>query len=152
MGIWAEIKHAINSTLGTNEFIPLDKLIKSQRTLGASDSTLIVLSNSTTSTGSIVKTIGTVKSNVKGNVRLRIYGYGTSGVTALNPYHAWVEDSFGSVVGSIIMGTNSEYNWYSVDFSVKPEENYTVYIQHSRGDKFIIGASVIDGSMMTLED
>lgn len=28
MGIWAEIKHALNSTLGTSEFEPLDKLIR----------------------------------------------------------------------------------------------------------------------------
>lgn len=28
MGIWAGIKHALNSTLGTSEFKPLDKLMR----------------------------------------------------------------------------------------------------------------------------
>ena len=28
MGIWAGIKHSLNSTLGTNEFQPLDKLLR----------------------------------------------------------------------------------------------------------------------------
>lgn len=37
MGFWTEIKHAINSTLGTSEFKPLDKLFLEQKALVASD-------------------------------------------------------------------------------------------------------------------
>lgn len=43
MGIWSGIKHAINSTLGTSEFQPLDKIIKSQRTYAASSDILVPL-------------------------------------------------------------------------------------------------------------
>lgn len=47
MGFWSGIKHALNSTLGTSEFKPLDKLvqdyIKSQRTYAPSDSSLAIL-------------------------------------------------------------------------------------------------------------
>jgi len=31
MGIWTEIKHALNSTLGTEKFKPLDKIIEGQK-------------------------------------------------------------------------------------------------------------------------
>lgn len=37
MGFWAGIKHAINSTLGTKDFISLDKLIRNQYRLVPSD-------------------------------------------------------------------------------------------------------------------
>ena len=37
MGLWAGIKYALNSTLGTDNFLPLDTLIKNQLTLYASD-------------------------------------------------------------------------------------------------------------------
>lgn len=37
MGIWAGIKHALNSTLGTDDFIPLDKMISNQMRMVESD-------------------------------------------------------------------------------------------------------------------
>lgn len=37
MGIWTGIKHAINSTLGTADFKPLDKLFLEQKAIVASD-------------------------------------------------------------------------------------------------------------------
>lgn len=37
MGFWSGIKHALNSTLGTADFQPLDKIIKSQKNLVADD-------------------------------------------------------------------------------------------------------------------
>lgn len=35
MSIWKEIKHALNSTLGTDNFQPLDKYLRSTRTINA---------------------------------------------------------------------------------------------------------------------
>lgn len=43
MSIWAAIKYAINSTLGKSNFEPLDKLIKNQKTLYASNDDYAVL-------------------------------------------------------------------------------------------------------------
>lgn len=43
MGFWAGIKHAINSTLGTAKFKPLDKILKDSMYLVASDTPLYVL-------------------------------------------------------------------------------------------------------------
>lgn len=37
MGIWAGIKHALNSTLGTNDFQPLDQQIRNNKILMASN-------------------------------------------------------------------------------------------------------------------
>ena len=45
MGIWTGIKHTLNSTLGTADFQPLDKIIKSQRTYGPSDDVLVTLAS-----------------------------------------------------------------------------------------------------------
>lgn len=43
MSIWAAIKYAINSTLGESNFEPIDKLIKNQKTLYASENDYAVL-------------------------------------------------------------------------------------------------------------
>ena len=43
MGIWAEIKYALNSTLGTANFKPLDKIIRDSYYVYASDDLLKVL-------------------------------------------------------------------------------------------------------------
>lgn len=37
MGFWAEIKHALNSTVGTKEFEPLDEQIRNNKVLMASE-------------------------------------------------------------------------------------------------------------------
>lgn len=37
MSIWSAIKHSINSTLGTSDFKPLDKIITDNKSLQASD-------------------------------------------------------------------------------------------------------------------
>ena len=63
MGIWAGIKHSLNSTLGTNEFQPLDKLLRygSKQFTASNDIYKAVFSGTTTSkipagtvTGSII--------------------------------------------------------------------------------------------------
>lgn len=44
MGIWTGIKHALNSTLGTENFKPLDKIIEGQKRFVASDDKLVAAS------------------------------------------------------------------------------------------------------------
>lgn len=46
MGFWAGIKHALNSTLGTAKFKPLDRILKESMYLVASDTPLYVLEGS----------------------------------------------------------------------------------------------------------
>lgn len=43
MSIWKEIKYAINSTLGTSDFQPLDTLLRSTKTLSATSDTTNVI-------------------------------------------------------------------------------------------------------------
>lgn len=42
MGLWAEIKYALNSSLGKSSFVPLDELIISNRHLSVSSNVLFV--------------------------------------------------------------------------------------------------------------
>lgn len=80
MGIWTGIKHALNSTLGTNSFQPLDQIIKGQRTLSASDNIIAPIVTSSVG-GSSTYVFGTFIPNTVGSVKLVGIGkaYSTSG-------------------------------------------------------------------------
>ena len=41
MSIWKEIKYALNSTVGTSKFMPIDKLIKSSKAFLSSDTNVL---------------------------------------------------------------------------------------------------------------
>ena len=43
MSIWAEIKHALNSTLGTNDFEPLNELFFKNKALNASENLYYII-------------------------------------------------------------------------------------------------------------
>jgi hypothetical protein len=79
MGIWAEIKHALNSTLGTSEFQPLDKLIRYEgkslipssnvfKTVSA-ETLSVTITNGSTSSPSV--NIGSIRSKIGGTVTVR---------------------------------------------------------------------------------
>lgn len=72
MSIWAGIKHALNSTLGTSEFKPLDKLIRFEgKKLAVSDSTFLSLPNASfTESTAFTRDICTLTPSVGGSVRL----------------------------------------------------------------------------------
>lgn len=75
MGIWSGIKHALNSTLGTEEFQPLDQIIKGQKILIANDNVIAVISNSLVNGNAIYPTIFTPKIN--GVIRILVKGFST---------------------------------------------------------------------------
>ena len=79
MSIWAGIKHALNSTLGTSGFKPLNTMIDEakssilskidgQRTLAASDSPIKTLTSGTTTFSYNGTTVGTFTPKVNGSV------------------------------------------------------------------------------------
>ena len=77
MGLWTGIKHAINSSLGTNDFKPLDKIIRDSYYVYASDDLLKTLYKKTypESTYKVDLTdIGTI--NVSGVVRITVQANG----------------------------------------------------------------------------
>lgn len=70
MGLWAEVKRTLNSTLGTTDFKPLDKIIEGQRTLAASDSVIQVIQLKETGIGTTIKEFGKFVPKVNGSVRI----------------------------------------------------------------------------------
>lgn len=70
MGLWAEVKRTLNSTLGTTDFKPLDKIIEGQRTLAASDSVIQVIQLKETNIGTTIKEFGKFVPKVNGSVRI----------------------------------------------------------------------------------
>ena len=82
MGKWAEIKKFINSTLGTDEAEPLDRMIKRlYRTLVVSNTEQKVVTNtevtyelesSSPSELPVVRNIGTIVINAEGSIRLKV--------------------------------------------------------------------------------
>ena len=74
MGFWSGIKHALNSTLGTEEFQPLDKIILGSKGLVASDNLYVSLysSNLTTKLLDVGYTADVLKMRWSGSIRLNI--------------------------------------------------------------------------------
>lgn len=77
MGLWAGIKHALNSTLGTEDFKPLDKFIIEQKKLVASDDIYLELEDFSVSTvynGNQVSAYYPKKIKMIGDGSMRIKG------------------------------------------------------------------------------
>ena len=119
MGFWAEIKHALNSTLGTKEFKPLDKIIRDSYYVYASDDLLKTLYDETfdgSNTNVDLTTIGTI--GLPGTIKLRIE-VDTSG-------------SGGSNTSRMYVGV--EGNLKTIDISNGEVTTY-VLIDAKKGDK-----------------
>lgn len=146
MGFWAGIKHALNSTLGTEDFIPLDKLIKGQRTLAASDTTIAVLVNTNTpSTGKISFTKSFVP-KAKGVVRIKVDGYGTR----TDEGYVSVAENGKQLASLYFPGGTRET--ISIDISVSKNSIYT-FSQNSyaRVYNLSVGAQIVDGSLFEIQ-
>lgn len=156
MGFWTGIKRALNSTVGTRYFKPLDKLISEKidgvRTLGASDATIIVVGSGHASTNSTTHLLR-FKANVSGSMRLMgtatvtESNYGDSGGIGVSP---------GGFQGGNGNGT-TEGNHLDVcfDFPITAGETYSVYVKAGRNQNtdaynIRLGASVIDASMVSV--
>lgn len=81
MSFWAAIKYALNSTIGTNEFEPLDEIIRNNKILMASDEEYAVLSTSfnenvqTTTSKPLVNILSKkIKMNNSGSLKIKFSG------------------------------------------------------------------------------
>ena len=77
MGIWAEIKYALNSTVGTDLFRPLDKIINGTKVLQPSDENLYdlyTLSNDEMTSAVPQKHINSFRTYLSGTVKLILKG------------------------------------------------------------------------------
>lgn len=143
---WAEVKK-INSNLD----VPLDKLIKSQRILGASNAVMAVIQASEIDMDNDEQTVGTFTPKVNGSVRI------LGEMTAEGQYsvgYIRIYNSAGTEILEImrrLTDDNSTQNC-DTDFSVNANETYTIKTKSTYPSTYLnylkIGATVIDGSML----
>lgn len=86
MSIWKEIKRAMNSTLGTSNFKPLDQIITESKGLAASDNPYYSLGSYSVRNGTT--TLLTATMNVNGTVRVKgtSSGFSSSETVTLRIY------------------------------------------------------------------
>ena len=137
---WAEVKK-INSDMN----VPLDELIKSQRSLGASDAVMAVLVTSQVSqgSGSGSPSLGTFVPKVDGSVRIEING------------RRWSSDAGGSVHvfedgidKKTIRIDTSSYAVSTADISVTAGKTYELKLYVGYVNSAKICASIIDTSLI----
>lgn len=124
MGIWAGIKHALNSTLGTENFKPLDEIYKetvesliNSITISASDNPLKILVSTSTMIGSggIIKTFS---ANASGTVRIIANTNGADQVLCQ------AENQSGQIVGYKVVASGNTR--LSMDINVTKGVTYTI--------------------------
>lgn len=153
MGMWTGIKHAINSTLGTADFKPLDKIIEGQRTLAASDSVIQVVLSSTTSIGSNNVVLGSFVPQTEGSVRIitrcskKSSNINTNATLIVKRVDIDVE------VGKITTNLDAmdEYN-VQLDVAIKKGVQYEIIMRTNTSGAYVkflnIGAQIIDTSLV----
>ena len=152
MGIWAGIKHALNSTLGTSEFQSLDKIILGQKGLKASQNLYAPVwsGNVSVDHDKSYDSGDIVEFNWSGSFILGIYGYRSS-----HTYRDVLVLKNGEEITKIFLpnGDTKEYT-YSQPISIKkgdrisvriPTGNPTIYLY-----KIDIFADVEDVSGVTI--
>lgn len=126
MGIWSGIKHALNSTLGTDKFKPLNEIIDEQRDLVASDSLFryIFTGSNTYKPDNESIDIVQFKSNRNGSIRIRFSGMNTTAPTlTIRIINA---DNSSVVAGVSLNDRMSEYEDFYVDAIIQKGKNYKI--------------------------
>ena len=137
---WAEVKK-INSDMS----VPLDELIKGQRSLGASDAAMAVFANYVEVPSTSRMSVGTFTPKVGGTVRLILRATGTKGASL------YIKRGSGSST-EIISYVVDETRY--ADIGVSAGETITVYVSctNSSGSgvraDVTLGATVVDSSML----
>ena len=150
----AIIKYAVNSTLGTDEFKPLDIIIKGQRVFAPSHNTIIpVISFSSpqdliNTGGDVDEVLGSFTSNTTGSVRLFTDLY------TQNNYEASILIYKNGVQYTTLSTRQSSANDIFVDFAVTKGATYNIkaiakYDAHPQVSYISIGAHIIDGSLFS---
>lgn len=137
---WAEVKK-INSDMS----VPLDELIKSQRSLGASDAVVAVLVSSQVSLGygDGSPSLGTFTPKVNGSVRVEINGRRWN--SDLGGYVLVYEDGVSKARISI---DTSSYAPSTADIAVTAGKTYELRLGAGYVNSAKICASIIDTSLI----
>ena len=140
MGFWSGIKHALNSTLGTASFKPLNEIIEGQRNLAASDSVIAVVNSNPSSIS------GTLVTSKNGSIRIMATLYGGDNIA---PARVWVYDPVTSEGLLELTAYNANGIVREGDIAVKAGKRYGFTV--TRGTATIkIGANVVDTSLVTI--
>lgn len=144
-------KFAINSTLGTANFKPLDKIIEGQRSLGASDAVMAVpvLNEITMGSASPRTLLATFTPKVNGSVRI-LASMKRGPSSANSTAYIYVTEN-GTDITSFSTDESSYTEVYK-DIKITAGKEYKVYFYGSyNGEKINslkICASVIDTSLL----
>lgn len=129
MGTWSGIKRALNSTLGTSGFKPLDKIITDliigQKRLVASDNVLAVIVSGSSGIGvGDTEVVGTFTPKVSGSIRLFATAKGNTSSSSSNG-RIYLRNSSGTNIVNIDI-TASSYADYAVDTNITANETYSI--------------------------
>lgn len=145
MGFWSGIKHALNSTLGTDDFQPLDKIILGMRCLQASGEVYMTLASLEATAVAVGKTeVFSSKQSItpyaSGSLKLKItyapggQGYGGSS----NIFNVLVN---GVVVNSVELSTSKSSTESTATSGI---------IRYKAGDVITFNAEVSAGPYQSL--
>ena len=133
MGFWAAFKYAVNSTIGTSKFRPINQIIDESCVVAASDKLILTKSNLAADAeyGQNNYTLCNVRSNMNGTIRIRlssggmIWGSGSQVQIKVN----------GTVVGSFSALSEYETGTRYIDFNVKRHQAISLFFTttHTRG-------------------
>lgn len=140
---WAEVMK-INSDMT----MPLDELIRSQRSLGASDAVMAVpISSNISISNGEKRLLATFKPSVNGSVRITAsMRRGTS-----SDFYAVLSLEENGLEKAYVRTDNYTHEVFSFDVEVLAEKTYKIYLRGERGgqiDSLKICASVIDTSLL----
>ena len=162
---WAEvIKINSDMTVSLDELIKSAKtelidLINSQRSLGASDSVMKVISSTEVKVNSDERTkeIGRFTCNKNGSVRIKWDMQAHSGGSYTAVVRFYVTDLSGGIIFEESISSSETQNWVnrSKDISVKSDTTYIIYgeLKSTNGDGYFnnvnVCATVIDASFIS---
>ena len=139
---WAEVKK-INSDMS----VPLDELIKGQRSLGASDAAMAVFANHMDLYGTARRDLGTFTPKVGGTVRLILRVSGSKSSSAVLS----IRRGNGNITEIVSATDETTY----ADLSVSTGETITVYVKNDSYSSSVstyvdvtLGATVVDSSFL----
>ena len=172
MGIWVEIKHALNSTLGTEEFKSLDKLIKQyleeHKSLAPSENIYKVIENSSGSiqvsaqTTSFKKIGNSFVANCNGSVKILATLSNGGLASAKFIVIKGAEPSYGkdnSITNQVLSlsASSQDFPVETGDINIEKGQTYSFHIgtigerttSAINCQQIAIGASVVDGSLIS---
>lgn len=110
MSIWTGIKHAINSTLGTEDFLSLDKIVENNTSVKIQQkTTTLTLQGRSGSATVAIEEVDTAKSFVVITSYVHGHEYRPSGYAQTD---VWLT----SLSAALISGTNVELTWTADDY------------------------------------